>query len=94
VVTLAAAGVLGFTSAYILVLAFALPALLASSTDVSRLSAGTFAIGYTTAFLGTLVAGAVWDHTHVEASAFLPVLLGGAIVFLLGPRLIRTPLAS
>jgi MFS transporter, CP family, cyanate transporter len=82
-----AAGVLGFSAAYILVLSFALPALLAEPAQVARLSAGTFAISYTTAFVVTFVAGAVWDATRVEASAFLPALAGSAIVLVLGPRL-------
>jgi CP family cyanate transporter-like MFS transporter len=84
-----AAGVLGFCSAYILVLSLALPALLARAGDVSRLAGGTFTITYSLAFLASLVAGAVWDATHQPVVAFLPVLLGGAIEMLLGPRLLR-----
>src|SRR6185436_17188938 len=84
-----AAGVFGFCAAYILVLSFALPALLAEPADVARLSAGTFAISYTTAFLVTLLAGAVWDVSQVEASAFLPALIGSVIVAALAPGLIR-----
>jgi MFS transporter, CP family, cyanate transporter len=91
---IAAAGVLGFTAAYILVLSFALPALLAEPAQVARLSAGTFAISYTTAFVVTFVAGAVWDATRVEASAFLPALAGSAIVLLLGPQLTGQALAA
>jgi hypothetical protein len=83
-----AAGVFGFCAAYILVLSFALPALLAGPAEVARLSAGTFAISYSTAFLVTVLAGAVWDATHVEASAFLPALAGSAIVAALGPGLV------
>lgn len=89
-----AAGVFGFCAAYILVLSFALPALLAHSNEVARLSAGTFAISYTTAFLVTLVTGAVWDATHVEASAFLPALAGACIVMALGPSLVSSALRS
>jgi CP family cyanate transporter-like MFS transporter len=89
-----AAGVLGFCAAYILVLSFALPALLARPREVARLSAGTFAISYTTAFLVTLVSGAVWDATHVEASAFLPALAGATIALTLGPRLVAAALRS
>ena len=69
IVILSGVVVLGFgASAYILhqqaipgasiALSFALPALLAAPGDVARLSAGTFAIGYSTAFLVTLVTGA------------------------------------
>ena len=66
----------------------ALPALLAAPSEVSRLSAGIFAISYSTAFLVTLFTGAVWDATRIEASAFLPALAGSAIVAVLGPRLV------
>ncbi len=83
-----AAGVLGFCAAYILVLSFALPALLALPSEVARLSAGTFAISYCTAFLVTLVTGAVWDATRIEATAFLPALAGAIVVSLLGPSLV------
>ena len=83
-----AAGVFGFCAAYILVLSFALPALLAGPAEVARLSAGTFAISYSTAFLVTFLAGAVWDATRVEASAFLPALAGSAIAAALGPSLV------
>jgi CP family cyanate transporter-like MFS transporter len=89
-----AAGVFGFCAAYILVLSFALPALLAEPAEVARLSAGTFAISYSTAFVVTLVAGAVWDATHVEASAFLPVLAGSAIIASLGPSLVLAAAGS
>jgi CP family cyanate transporter-like MFS transporter len=84
-----AAGVLGFLGAYILVLSFALPAVLARAGDVSRLSAGVFTISYSIAFVASLVAGAIWDATHQPAIAFLPVLLGGGIILLLGPGLLR-----
>jgi CP family cyanate transporter-like MFS transporter len=83
-----AAGVLGFCAAYILVLSFALPALLASPAEVARLSAGMFAISYCTAFVVTLLTGAVWDATHIAASAFLPALAGSVIVAVFGPRLV------
>ena len=89
-----AAGVFGFCGAYILVLSFALPALLAEPGEVARLSAGTFAISYSTAFVVTVLAGAVWDATHVEASAFLPALAGSAIVAMLGPSLVRAATRS
>jgi CP family cyanate transporter-like MFS transporter len=89
-----AAGVFGFCGAYVLVMSFALPALLAAPREVARLSAGTFTISYTTAFVLTLTAGAVWDASHVEASAFLPALVGAAIVVVLGPSLTAAAAAS
>jgi CP family cyanate transporter-like MFS transporter len=93
-VLVGATGVFGFCAAYILVLSFALPALLAEPGEVARLSAGTFGISYTTAFLVTLLAGALWDATRVEASAFLPALVGSAIVAGLGPRLTSASVAA
>jgi MFS transporter, CP family, cyanate transporter len=89
-----AAGVFGFCAAYVLVLSFALPALVAARDEVARLSAGTFGISYTTAFIVTLVSGAIWDASHVEASAFLPALLGAAIILSLGPGLVRAAASS
>jgi hypothetical protein len=83
-----AAGVFGFCAAYILVLSFTLPPLLAAPADVARMSAGTFAISYSTAFLVTLAAGAVWDATHVAGTAFLPVVLAVGLLLGLGPRLV------
>jgi CP family cyanate transporter-like MFS transporter len=85
--TVVAAGLFGFCAAYILILTFALPALLVGASGAARLSAGTFAISYTLAFLVTLLAGAIWDTSHVAASAFLPVLASSVIVASLGPRL-------
>jgi CP family cyanate transporter-like MFS transporter len=85
----AAVGVLGFLGAYVLVLSFALPAVLARPADVSRLSAGVFTISYGTAFVASLAAGAIWDASHQPAVAFLPVLLAGGIILLLGPGLLR-----
>jgi CP family cyanate transporter-like MFS transporter len=89
-----AAGIFGFFAAYILVLSFALPALLAGPGDVARLSAGTFAISYTTAFCVTLASGAVWDATHVEASAFLPALAGSLVVAVFAPGLVKDAVRS
>jgi hypothetical protein len=89
-----AAGVLGFCAAYILVLSFALPALVAPPAEVARLSGGTFAISYSTAFVVTLVSGAVWDSTHLVAAAFLPALIGALVEVLLGPRLVAAALRS
>jgi CP family cyanate transporter-like MFS transporter len=89
-----AVGVLGFLGAYVLVLSFALPAVLARAGDVSRLSAGVFTISYSSAFVASLVAGAIWDATHQPAIAFLPVLLAGLIILGLGPGLLRARSAA
>lgn len=72
------AGLVGFCGAFILVLSFAVPALSAAPADVARLSAGTFTIGYASAFLASLAAGALWDATHNAYTAFLPIAAAGS----------------
>jgi MFS transporter, CP family, cyanate transporter len=90
----AGAAILGFAGAYVLVVCFALPALIAAPADVSRLSAGTFTISYTVAFASNLAAGALWDATQIAASAFIPVLAGATLVTILGPRLVAASMAG
>jgi CP family cyanate transporter-like MFS transporter len=70
------AGLLGFACGFALVLCSALPPLVADPTEVHRVSAGMFLIGYLYSFGVPLVGGAVWDRSHVPATAFLPVALG------------------
>jgi CP family cyanate transporter-like MFS transporter len=70
------AAMLGFFGAGILTLALALPPLLALPSEVHRLSAGMFTLGYGISFLVPLLGGLLWDNTHVPATAFLPVAIG------------------
>src|SRR5205085_1417507 len=51
----AAAGLLGFLAAYVLVVCFAIPPLLAREHEVARLSAGANSISYTLAFASNLL---------------------------------------
>jgi MFS transporter, CP family, cyanate transporter len=83
---LAVAGVtiFGFTSAIGLAMIMALPPMLTHQNNVHRLSAGMFTIGYTGSFLGTLAGGALWDDTHIPATAFIPVAVGALIVAIIG----------
>jgi hypothetical protein len=53
-----------------------------------------FTISYSSAFVASLVAGAIWDATHQPAIAFLPVLLAGLIILGLGPGLLRARSAA
>ena len=85
--SIVASATFGLCAAYILVLSFALPPLIAQGPDVGRLSAGTFTIGYAISFLITELAGAVWDFTHQPVLAFLPLIFAAAIVVALGTRL-------
>jgi len=82
-----ASATFGLCGAYILALSFALPAILAQTHDVASISAGTFTIGYATAFLATVLAGAAWDATHQPLLAFLPIVVAAAIVLALGTHL-------
>jgi CP family cyanate transporter-like MFS transporter len=74
------AGVMGFASAFALVLTLALPPLLAPHGDVHRLSAGIFVIVYGSSFVGPLAGGAAWDATGVPAAAFLALAAGGVLM--------------
>ena len=78
---------IGFCAGLVLVLALALPAMLTDADDVHRLSAGMFTITYTCSFTGPIVAGALWDVTHVPITAFLPAALAGPLLLLLTARL-------
>lgn len=81
--------VFGAGSAIGLSMIIALPPMLTHHRDVHRLSAGMFTIGYLGSFGGTLLGGVLWDATHVPASAFIPVLVGSALVTLFGATLPR-----
>jgi len=83
----AAAAFIGFWGAYTLILSFALPPLIAPHGEVARMSAGAFTIGYSIAFVTSLLSGAIWDLTHLSATAFIPVLLAVVLLIVLGPRL-------
>ncbi|HJU15232.1 MAG TPA: hypothetical protein VJ770_02070, partial [Stellaceae bacterium] len=78
---IAGAGALGFFGAFVLILTLALPPLLVPAEEVHHLSAGMFTLGYTLTFLFPLVGGAVWDATHIPASAFVVSAGAAAIIF-------------
>jgi MFS transporter, CP family, cyanate transporter len=79
-VLIAAAGMIGFCTAFMLILTLALPPLLARQDDVHRLAAGMLALGYTTTFLVPWLGGAVWDATHIAEAGLLPGVAGALIV--------------
>lgn len=84
---IAGAGVLGFAAAFGLILTLALPPILTDPSDVHRLSAGMFVIGYLTAFLVPLLGGVAWDATAIPVTGFLPIVLGAAMVLAVAVRL-------
>jgi CP family cyanate transporter-like MFS transporter len=74
------AGVLGFVTTAILVLALALPSVLSAPDDVHRTSAGMFTISYSIAMVLSVAAGWLWDFTHTPIAAFVPVTLCALLV--------------
>jgi CP family cyanate transporter-like MFS transporter len=82
-----AAGVLGLSSAWVFVLALALPPLVSEPGDTHRVSAGVFTISYTCPFLGALLGGGLWDLTGVPQTAFLTVIAGGLMMLVSPLRL-------
>ena len=75
-------GVIGFCTAFVLILTLALPALLSAPEDVPRVSAAMFALGYLIALVVPVTGGFLWDRTGIPATAFLPaaVMALGMIV--------------
>ncbi len=74
------AAVLGFLSAWIFVLALALPPLLAEPGEVHRLSAAMFTLTYVCSFSAPVLGGAAWDLSRYAPLAFLPALLACGLV--------------
>jgi MFS transporter, CP family, cyanate transporter len=90
----AGAGVVGFFTAFGLVLTTALPPMLVEDRDVHRLSAGMYAVGYGYSFLLPLVGGAAWDLSRIPAAAFLPAFAGALTTFAAAVGLPRDAAAS
>jgi CP family cyanate transporter-like MFS transporter len=79
--------VIGFCTAFILILALALPALLGKANDVHRQSAAMMAIGYLCAFVLPIVGGLAWDAMGSPHAAFAPILLFAIVATFLATRL-------
>jgi CP family cyanate transporter-like MFS transporter len=71
------AGLLGFATASVFVVALSLPPILAGPGDIHRLSAAMFTISYVCAFAGSFVGGAIWDSTGSALASFSPILVAG-----------------
>lgn len=76
----AAATLIGFAAAAILILALALPPLLAPPDDVHRVTAAMFTISYSCAVIVPILSGLAWDLSGVAGLAFLPVALAGLLL--------------
>jgi CP family cyanate transporter-like MFS transporter len=93
VVVVAAATLIGFAAAGILILALALPPLLAPPDDVHRVTAAMFTISYSCAVIVPVISGLSWDLSGIAGSAFVPVALCGVLLALLAPAIkhVRQP---
>jgi hypothetical protein len=86
--TIVVAGVLGFLTAVVLTLGFALPPLLSAPAGVARMSAAMFTISYSEALLVAVLSGAAWDFGGSPQFAFLPIAIS-ALPLLFVPAAIR-----
>jgi MFS transporter, CP family, cyanate transporter len=83
---------LGGGSSAVFILGTALPSLMGGREDVARLTGVTLGLGYTVAFVGPFLGGALLDLTHTPAMAFAPVAAAGCVILALGSTL-PTPAA-
>jgi len=90
----AAAALVGFTCATILILALALPPLLSPPDDVHRVTAAMFTISYSCAVIVPIISGMAWDISGMAAFAFLPIGLCGFVLVILAPAINHVPRAG
>ncbi len=83
-------GVLGFTNATTLILAFALPSMLSAPDEVHRISAGMFTISYGIAMSLSVLGGWLWDATRLPAAGFAPIVLCGLVIVALSSTVRRS----
>ena len=83
----ASAALIGFSASSILILALALPPLLAPPDDVHRVTAAMFTISYSCAVVVPVISGMLWDGTGLPAMAFLPIAVCGMILVVLAPAI-------
>ncbi|HEU5018444.1 MAG TPA: MFS transporter [Pseudolabrys sp.] len=86
-VVVASASIIGFAAAAVLVLALALPPLLARPDDVHRITAAMFTISYSWAVVIPVISGALWDSTGTPQMTFLPMVASSIILMLLAPAI-------
>lgn len=86
-IVVASATLIGFAAASILILALALPPLLAPPDDVHRVTAAMFTISYTWAVVVPVISGMLWDVSGIAGMAFLPIAACGIILAVLSPAI-------
>jgi CP family cyanate transporter-like MFS transporter len=79
------AAVWGCAGAAVLVLALALPPLVAPAGDVHRFTAGMFTISYSCAVIVPIISGGVWDLTGWTLAPFIPIGVCVAVMIGLAP---------
>ena len=78
-VLLVLAGLLGFTTALMLLLVLALPPITSPAGEVASVSAGMFTVGYTLAFVLPLLGGLASDASGSLRVTLAPALLGALL---------------
>jgi MFS transporter, CP family, cyanate transporter len=68
-------GIIGFCTAFILILTLALPPMLVEASHIAGVSAAVFAIGYLCAVITPVLGGLAWDVSGLAWSAFVPAAL-------------------
>jgi MFS transporter, CP family, cyanate transporter len=86
-VILVSAGLIGFSTASVLILILALPPLMSRQQDVPRMAAGMFTISYSCAVVVPIVSGLAWDLTGIPAVAFVPMVVAASLMVVLAPTL-------
>ncbi len=86
-VILASAGLIGVSTASVLILVLALPPLLNRAEDVPRMAAGMFTISYSCAVIVPILSGIAWDLTGLPATAFVPMAMIALLMIGLAPTL-------
>jgi CP family cyanate transporter-like MFS transporter len=88
----AGAALLGFAAAGTLILALALPPLLAPPDDVHRVTAAMFTISYGCAVAVPIVSGLAWDISGIPVLAFAPIAFCAIVLMWLAPAVNRAGL--
>jgi CP family cyanate transporter-like MFS transporter len=86
-VILTSAGLIGVSTASVLILVLALPPLLSRQEDVPRMAAGMFTISYSCAVIVPILSGITWDLTGLPATAFVPMAMIALLTIGLAPTL-------
>jgi CP family cyanate transporter-like MFS transporter len=86
-IILASTGLIGVSTASVLILVLALPPLLNRTEDVPRMAAGMFTISYSCAVIVPILSGIAWDLTGVPAAVFVPMALSILLMIGLAPTL-------